>query len=235
MGRPSPTALRWIGAAGVQAMFAFVNHAGSGLEDLFIDGSNRLQSGCVLYGHVGGVFMAHFGNFTGTGLVLAASPSSNTMHNRIEGSVHQAQSGVSLDGNGACNCCMNSFFGFDVQRVTEIGWYLGDCDNNRFYGPLSPGYLEDDVPGARIGFLITDPNKARANYFYHVQGGSRRNASNPAISAGSHAFFIQNARKALLQNPGFISKIYGYDRTNGEGPIETDSGEPFTNFVQLFG
>lgn len=236
-GKTPPTRLQWIGAEDTQAICAAVNVEGWGLEHLCLDGQGKLENGFISYGGVYGRFNAHITGAKQWGLLVFASESSNSMHNEFKGSVYNCGQGIQLDGNGERNACLNDFW-MDVQRVGKAGaedfaWRLGDCDSNRFWGCQSPGYLVEQVPGVKYGWYISDPNKARTNYFYHLLPGSRRGGPGPQFNDGK-AFFIANARAKDLTTPYWRSRIYGIDRTNGEGFFETDTGEPWKPFVALF-
>ncbi len=120
--------------------------------------------------------------------------------------------GIVLEGVGPAH---NTFIAPTAfiwgSHAEDVGIWLKECDNCRFYGAqtgLLPGTLGN-------GVVIESPGLARANYFYHLQAGG--------------GFKVKTAPPPAPV-PSSKNLIFGYDRENGE-PIP--ASEPDTDVTKF--
>jgi hypothetical protein len=103
-------------------------------------------------------------------------------------------------GNNAChNHFCNMALSYRGNNADSAGIYLEDCDDNAFYDT----WTFPEGPSGK-GVIISDPVIARANYFYHLQGGVL-------------------VMEATASFPGSKNVIFGYDQENGQAdPVAKD-------------
>lgn len=144
-------------------------------------------------------------------------------------SVWRAARGVVLTGEStvAANSAHNMFVGLNIgyyaEHSTNAGIWLGDCDNNCFIrGWIFPIPLSGNTSGP--GVWIDDPDKARANYFYHLQ---------PATGSQSNiSFWVRNVD--TTNPPNSKNLIFGYDLENGQGqPRAWSDGTEITSMSDI--
>ena len=225
------TKLLWAGSSGGTVVSVGTGIQDVELSDVTIDGNSE-SAGMGL--SVDGVVNSRFTNIaiynvnrsSGIGLQLKNSTALGVNWNLFENiSVFKAWRGVVLDsGHADGNPSHNTFLNLNVQKfgsaASGAGLWLGNCDNNSFHD-LITGML--DGIGSGFGVVISNPETARSNYFYHLQAG------------GGGLRVMTNISHELDGNES-KNLIFGYDRDNPGGGNEpepsTDNGAyPPENFL----
>ncbi len=195
------------------------------ISNLVIDCNGYATTGLLLdhvaYSRFVSVHVRNLGG-GGVGMDLTTTATAanidSAWNNFEDCSVFDASIGVRLrtQAPGVANCSHNTFTNLSVRyrgtNANDAGIFLGDCDNNKFDRTWM-----SRSGGSGNGVVVSDPLKARANYFYHLQ----------AVGG----FLIQMANGAPV---GYNKNcIFGYDLENQE-PQPTATGTDPTTTKYLF-
>lgn len=224
-GRIPPTSIIYVGPEHGQ-MIGFVNTESCELSGVTLLGNGLADYCLVLYGCENSDFDVYMNGSLYAACAVMASPQRDSAWNHfhrldVDGrniaggpSAPRSQYCLLLDGNGPFNACHNSFEFPNLWYAETASLSIGDADNNQFNGLLCG---DEPTVQTQYGVLITDPNKARSNYFFHLQAG------------GTVGMRINNAKlPAVAVN---MNRVQGYDQNNGETLPQTDTGAPYTGFL----